>query len=198
MPDSEALKQKILRLTREYSHQVHGSFRPAEDPDRKPWQQGNPIPYAGRVFTEDEVEAAVSATLDFWLTLGTEGEAFQNELAAFLGVRACLAVNSGSSANLLALSALTSPLLPSERRLLPGDEVITCAAGFPTTVTPILQNGCIPVFLDNDPVTGNLRVDQLEQAYVPGRRIMREIYSGRASWALSRQARTLSNRGYGV
>lgn len=166
LPD---LKAQILSLTRDYARQAHASHRPAVDPARTPWTEGSPIPYAGRVFTEDEVEAAVSATLDFWLTLGAEGEAFQNELAAFLGVRACLAVNSGSSANLLALSALTSPLLPSDRRLRPGDEVITCAAGFPTTVTPILQNGCIPVFLDNDPVTGNLRVDQLEQAYVPGR-----------------------------
>ena len=166
LPD---LKAQILSLTRDYARQAHASHRPADDPARIPWAEGSPIPYAGRVFTEDEVEAAVSATLDFWLTLGPEGEAFQKELAAFMGVRACLAVNSGSSANLLALSALTSPLLPSERRLRPGDEVITCAAGFPTTVTPILQNGCIPVFLDNDPVTGNLRVDQLEQAYVPGR-----------------------------
>jgi hypothetical protein len=166
---AEVHRALALANTRQFSRLRHGAFRPAADPARTPWLEGSPIPYAGRVFTEDEVEAAVTATLDFWLTLGTEGEAFQNELAAFMGVRACLAVNSGSSANLLALSALTSPLLPSERRLLPGDEVITCAAGFPTTVTPILQNGCIPVFLDNDPVTGNLRADQLEQAYVPGR-----------------------------
>jgi CDP-6-deoxy-D-xylo-4-hexulose-3-dehydrase len=163
------LKAEILRLTREYSRYVHGGFRPAADPLRAEDDQDGPIPYAGRVFTDEEVAAAVSATLDFWLTLGPEGEAFQHELAAFLGVRACLAVNSGSSANLLALSALTSPLLPEERRLQPGDEVITCAAGFPTTVTPILQNGCIPVFIDNDPLTGNLRGDQLELAYVPGK-----------------------------
>ena len=162
------LKAEILALTRRYALSAHRAFRPAADPLR-PAYSGGSIPYAGRVFTEDEVEAAVSSTLDFWLTLGPEGEAFQNELAAFMGVRACLAVNSGSSANLVALSALTSSLLPAERRLLPGDEVITCAAGFPTTVTPILQNGCVPVFIDNDPVTGNLRVDQLEAAYVPGR-----------------------------
>jgi len=161
------LKAQILALTREYSRQVHSGFRPGTDPERPTYKEEDGIPYAGRVFTEDEVEAAVSSTLDFWLTLGSEGEAFQNELAAFLGVRACLAVNSGSSANLLALSALTSPLLPAERRLWPGDEVITCAAGFPTTVTPILQNNCVPVFVDNDPVTSNLRVDQLESAYAP-------------------------------
>ena len=166
----DVLKAEILSLTRRYARSAHRAFRPGGDPLRPPFdpQQGL-IPYAGRVFTEDEVEAAVGSTLDFWLTLGSEGEAFQAELAAFLGVRACLAVNSGSSANLLALAALTSPLLPAERRLQPGDEVITCAAGFPTTVTPILQNGCVPVFVDNDPITGNLRVDQLEMAYVPGR-----------------------------
>ena len=151
MSEPRVLKEEILRLTREYSRLVHNGFRPAGDPLRPADPEGAPIPYAGRVFTEDEVAAAVSATLDFWLTLGPEGEAFQRELADFLGVRACLAVNSGSSANLLALSALTSPLLPAEKRLQPGDEVITCAAGFPTTVTPILQNGCIPVFIDNDP-----------------------------------------------
>ena len=117
LPD---LKAQILSLTRDYARQAHASHRPASDATRTAWAEGTPIPYAGRVFTEDEVEAAVSATLDFWLTLGAEGEAFQNELASFLGVRACLAVNSGSSANLLALSALTSPLLPSDRRLRPG------------------------------------------------------------------------------
>jgi CDP-6-deoxy-D-xylo-4-hexulose-3-dehydrase len=165
-----SLRAEILSLTRRYARIAHRGFRPGDDPQRPPFDPGNGvIPYAGRVFTEDEVEAAVGSTLDFWLTLGQEGEAFQQELAAFLGVRACLAVNSGSSANLLALSALTSPLLPAARRLQPGDEVITCAAGFPTTVTPILQNGCVPVFVDNDPTTGNLRVDQLEAAFSPGR-----------------------------
>ncbi len=164
------LKAEILTLTRLYARSAHRAFRPGADPLRPAFDtQNGSIPYAGRVFTEDEVEVAVGSTLDFWLTLGTEGEAFQNELAAFLGVRACLAVNSGSSANLLALSALKSHLLPVDRRLNAGDEVITCAAGFPTTVTPILQNGCVPVFIDNDPITGNLRSDQLEAAYVPGK-----------------------------
>ena len=104
MSDPAALRQEILRLTREYSRQVHAPFRPATDPERLPWQSGSTIPYAGRVFTEDEVEAAVASTLDFWLTLGKEGEAFQQELAAFLGVRHSLLVNSGSSANLIAIS----------------------------------------------------------------------------------------------
>jgi len=169
MSDPQALKQEILRLTREYSRQVHGNFRPAADPERQPWQPGTTIPYAGRVFTEDEVEAAVGSTLDFWLTLGTEGEAFQKELAAFLGVRHSLLVNSGSSANLVAISALTSAKLPEARRIKPGDEVITVAAGFPTTVAPIVQVGAVPVFIDADPITGNARCDQLEAAYSAGK-----------------------------
>ena len=169
MSDLQDLKQEILRLTREYSRQVHGSFRPASDPERTAWQPGTTIPYAGRVFAEDEVEAAVSSTLDFWLTLGTEGEALQKELAAFLGVRHSLLVNSGSSANLVAISALTSAKLPEVRRIKPGDEVITVAAGFPTTVAPIVQVGAVPVFIDADPITGNARCDQLEAAFNPGR-----------------------------
>lgn len=169
MNDPRALKKEILRLTREYSRQVHGTFRPAADPERKPWLEGSNIPYAGRVFTENEVEAAVSSTLDFWLTLGSEGEAFQQELAGFLGVRHSLLVNSGSSANLVAISALTSAKLPDERRIKVGDEVITVAAGFPTTVAPIVQVGAIPVFIDADPLTGNACCDQLEEAYVPSK-----------------------------
>jgi len=163
------LKRQILALTREYSRLVHGSFRPAADPERSPWLEGNPIPYAGRVFGEEEVEAAVSTTLDFWLTLGTEGASMESELASFLGVRHSLLVNSGSSANLVAISALTSAKLPEERRLKPGDEVITVAAGFPTTVAPIVQVGAVPVFIDADPLTGNARCDQLETAYRPGK-----------------------------
>ena len=170
MPSTpEQLKAQILALTREYSRQVHAGFRPAADPDRKPWQEGTTIPYAGRVFTEYEVEAAVSCTLDFWLTLGKEGDAFQKELAAFLGVRHSLLANSGSSANLIAISALTSPKLPEGRRIKPGDEVITVAAGFPTTVAPIVQVGAVPLFIDADPITGNARCDQLEAAYSPGK-----------------------------
>ena len=169
MNDPASLRREILRLTREYSLQVHAGFRPAADPYRAPWQQGTTIPYAGRVFTEDEVEAAVSSTLDFWLTMGKEGEAFQQELAAFMGVRHSLLVNSGSSANLIAISALTSFKLPEARRIKPGDEVITVAAGFPTTVAPIVQVGAVPVFIDADTITGNARCDQLELAYSPGK-----------------------------
>lgn len=166
------LKAEILRLSREYSTLMHGANRPGyEGAERPPaFAAGtNTVPYAGRVFTEDEVEAAIGSTLDFWLTLGKEGEAFEKELAEFLGVRHCLAVNSGSSANLVAFSALTSHKLPDRKRVKIGDEVITCAAGFPTTVTPIVQYGAVPVFVDNDPVTGNLRVEQLEAVYKPGK-----------------------------
>jgi CDP-6-deoxy-D-xylo-4-hexulose-3-dehydrase len=163
------LKVQILSLTRDYARQIHAAYRPAADPARTPWQEGSPIPYAGRVFTEDEVEAAVSATLDFWLTLGSEGAAMEQELADFMGVRHSLLVNSGSSANLVAISALTSAKLPEARRLKPGDEVITVAAGFPTTVAPIVQVGAVPVFIDADPITGNARCDQLEAAYSPGK-----------------------------
>jgi len=164
------LKEEILRLTREYSKLAHAAQRPGADTFRAPFIPGETtVPYAGRVFTEDEVEAAVGSTLDFWLTLGPEGEAFEKELAAFLGVKYSLLVNSGSSANLVALSALTTHKLPAHKRIQPGDEVITVAAGFPTTVAPILQNGAIPVFVDNDPATGNIRADQLEAAFRQGK-----------------------------
>jgi CDP-6-deoxy-D-xylo-4-hexulose-3-dehydrase len=173
MNTPEELRKEILRLTREYSARVHGAQRPGyEDGDhgRPAFVPGETtVPYAGRVFTEDEVEAGVGSMLDFWLTLGKEGDVFEERLAKFLGVKRSLLVNSGSSANLLAISALTSHKLPDERRLLPGDEVITCAAGFPTTVAPIIQNCAVPVFLDNHPVTGNAELTDLEAAYVPGK-----------------------------
>lgn len=163
------LRAKILRLVRDYAAQRHAGFALPDVGGSSTFTPGvSPMPYAGRVFDADEVEAGVAALLDFWLTLGPEGEAFERELAAMLGVRNSILVNSGSSANLVAFSALTSPKL-GDRRLKPGDEVITVAAGFPTTVAPIVQNGCVPVFIDNDPITLNARVDQLDDAYVPGK-----------------------------
>jgi CDP-6-deoxy-D-xylo-4-hexulose-3-dehydrase len=166
------LKAEILRLAKDFSRLAHTANRPGyETPgevQRPPFVPGQTtVPYAGRVFDEDEVAAAVAATLDFWLTLGKEGEAFEEGLAAFLGVKKSILCNSGSSANLLAVSALSSPKLGS-RRLKPGDEIITVAAGFPTTVAPILQNGFVPVFIDNDPATLNGKVEQLEEAFRPG------------------------------
>ncbi|HAO79377.1 MAG TPA: lipopolysaccharide biosynthesis protein RfbH [Verrucomicrobia subdivision 3 bacterium] len=166
---AEVHKALALRNSRAFSDLAHRANLPASDPLHAPFIPGQTIvPYAGRVFTEDEVEAAVSATLDFWLTLGPEGDAFENELAALLGVKKSILVNSGSSANLVAMAALTSQKL-GDRQLRPGDEVITSAAGFPTTVAPILQNGCVPVFIDNDPSTLNGRTDQLEAAFAPGK-----------------------------
>jgi CDP-6-deoxy-D-xylo-4-hexulose-3-dehydrase len=169
MSSPAELKAQILRLTREYSRLTHTAQRPGDDSAHAPWAPGQTIPYAGRVFDENEVEAAVGATLDFWLTLGPEGEAFEKELAALLGVKHSLLVNSGSSANLVAFATLTTHKLPAHKRIQPGDEVITVAAGFPTTVSPIIQLGAIPVFLDNDPASGNIRAEQLESAYVPGK-----------------------------
>ena len=165
----ERLRSEILRLTREYSRSVHGANRPGDDPLREPWSPGQSTPYAGRVFTEDEVEAAVASVLEFWLTLGPEGGAFEEELASFLGVKHSLLVNSGSSANLIALSALTSSKLPDHRRIKQGDEVITVNAGFPTTVAPILQVGAVPVFIDANPLTGNADCSMLGAAYSPGK-----------------------------
>jgi CDP-6-deoxy-D-xylo-4-hexulose-3-dehydrase len=129
------------------------------------------IPFAGRVYDEREILALVDSSLDFWLTLGKEGAALERELASYVGVRYCLLTNSGSSANLLAVSALTSPML-GDRRLKPGDEVITVAAGFPTTVNPIIQNQCVPVFLDIDLQTANIDVSRLEEALSPRTRAL--------------------------
>jgi CDP-6-deoxy-D-xylo-4-hexulose-3-dehydrase len=165
----EQLKAEILRLTREYSEQMHRANRPGADEAMAFVPGQTTVPYAGRVFNADEVEAAVGSTLDFWLTLGPEGAAFEAELAALLGVKHSLLVNSGSSANLVAFTALTTHKLPAHKRIQPGDEVITVAAGFPTTVAPIIQCGAVPVFIDNDPATGNVRVAQLETAFSAGK-----------------------------
>jgi CDP-4-dehydro-6-deoxyglucose reductase, E1 len=121
------------------------------------------VPYAGRVFDEKEMIALVDASLDFWLTTGRYAEKFEKDLAEFLGMKYCLLTNSGSSANLLAVSALTSPKL-GEKILKPGDEVITSACGFPTTLNPIIQNNLIPVFVDVEPGTYNIQVDEIENA----------------------------------
>ncbi|MES2308283.1 MAG: lipopolysaccharide biosynthesis protein RfbH [Verrucomicrobiota bacterium] len=166
---SKFLRSLILWATRHYSQLNHQGQLPGWNA-QLPFEPGKTtVPYAGRVFESEEVEVAVASTLDFWLTLGVEGEAFEKELGAFLGVKRTLLTNSGSSANLLAISSLTSIKLPAEKRLRPGDEIITCAAGFPTTVAPILQNGLVPVFVDNNPLTGNIDVRDLEEAYRPGK-----------------------------
>jgi len=122
-----------------------------------------PVPVSGRVFDEEEIQYLVDSSLDFWLTTGRFADQFEREFAKLIGVREAILVNSGSSANLLAVSALTSEKL-GDRSLMPGDEVITVAAGFPTTVNPIIQNGLVPVFIDVDIPTFNADVSQLEAA----------------------------------
>ncbi len=152
--DSE-LRDKAMAAAVEYyrfKHQTDKAFEP-----------GDRIPYAGRVFDEREITALIDSSLDFWLTTGRYAEKFELEFAQFLGVQHCSLTNSGSSANLLAFMALTSPKL-GERRIKPGDEVITVAAGFPTTVAPIIQYGAVPVFVDVTFPTYNIDVTQLEPA----------------------------------
>ncbi|TKC17135.1 lipopolysaccharide biosynthesis protein RfbH [Robertmurraya kyonggiensis] len=121
------------------------------------------LSYAGKIYDKDEMIALTDASLDFWLTAGRFYKEFEKSFAKYLGVRYALLTTSGSSANLLAVSSLTSPKL-GDKRLKRGDEVITVAAGFPTTVTPIVQNGLIPVFVDVDLATYNISADQIEQA----------------------------------
>jgi CDP-6-deoxy-D-xylo-4-hexulose-3-dehydrase len=136
----------------------------AEAWPEKPFRPGvDPVPVSGKVFDADDVKHLVDASLDFWLTAGRYARQFESEFARLFGLRSALLVNSGSSANLVALTALTSPKL-GEKRLKPGDEVITVAAGFPTTVNPIIQNGCVPVFVGVHLPTYNADVSQLEAA----------------------------------
>lgn len=130
----------------------------------KPFAPGDRIPYAGRVFDDKEIAALIDSSLDFWLTTGRYAERFEKEFSQFLGVKHCSLTNSGSSANLLAFMALASPKL-GDRRIKKGDEVITVAAGFPTTVSPIIHYGAVPVFVDVSLPTYNIDCSQLEMAY---------------------------------
>ena len=147
-------RAEILSLVREYCNTYH---------QKKPWKEGDRIAYASRVYDHNEMVNLTDSALEFWLTSGRYTDQFEKEFAAYLGVRYCSLVNSGSSANLLAFMTLTSPLL-GERAVRRGDEVITVAAGFPTTVTPILQFGAVPVFLDVTIPQYNIDVTQLEAA----------------------------------
>jgi len=155
MPDFKQLRKEIIAKTIEY-HQAR--FAPAEFIPGK-----SKVNYAGRVFDQQELVNAVEASLDFWLTEGRFSEEFAEKIADFLGVKNVLLTNSGSSANLLAFSALTSDKL-GEKRLKPGDEVISVAAGFPATVTPIIQYGLVPVFVDVDINTYNINIEQAKNA----------------------------------
>ncbi|MBE0651543.1 MAG: lipopolysaccharide biosynthesis protein RfbH [Bacteroidales bacterium] len=156
--NSNELRQQILTLTKEYYKEKFGT---------KTFESGkHRVNYAGRVFDEKEIMNAVDASLDFWLTEGRFSEEFSEKIADFLGMEHVLLTNSGSSANLLAFSALTSEKL-GDRQLKPGDEVISVAAGFPATVTPIIQNGLVPVFVDVDIPTYNIDVEMMRKAITP-------------------------------
>lgn len=148
-------KAQILQMVDDYCKKYHNQ--------QKPFQEGDRIPYASRVYDSQEMMNLVDSALEFWLTAGRYAEQFEKNFAKYLGVRFCSLVNSGSSANLLAFMALTSPLL-GERRILPGDEVITVAAGFPTTVSPMIQYGAVPVFVDVTIPQYNIDVTKLEAA----------------------------------
>ena len=155
---AEELRAEILAKTAEYYKLVHGPKQSAEFVPGK-----SRVNYAGRVFDEKEMTNLVDSALEFWLTYGHWSKEFEQGLAKYLGVRFALLVNSGSSANLLAFMTLTSPLL-GDRQVKRGDEVITVAAGFPTTIAPIVQYGAVPVFVDMELETGNIDVSQLEAA----------------------------------
>ena len=154
--ESEA-KSEILGLVKEYCETYH---------NQKVWSEGDRISYASRVYDSNEMVNLVDSSLEFWLTSGRFTDEFEREFAKYLGVPYCSVVNSGSSANLLAFMTLTSPLL-GERAVRRGDEVITVAAGFPTTVTPIIQYGAVPVFVDVTIPQYNIDVTMLEKALSP-------------------------------
>ena len=158
MSNADQIRDQILSLA--------GDYWAARWPNR-PFVPGEtPVPVSGKVFDGEEIRFLLDASLDFWLTTGRFAEQFQRDFARWMGVRHCFLVNSGSSANLVALSALTSYKL-GDRALKPGDEVITCAAGFPTTVNPIIQNRLVPVFLDAHIPTYNMDASRLEEALSP-------------------------------
>ncbi len=148
-------QNEILKLVREYVEECSA--------DKIAYKKGDRIPYAARVYDSEEVCNLVDSALEFWLTSGRYTERFETEFAKYLNVKYCSLVNSGSSANLLAFMTLTSPLL-KERAVLRGDEVITVAAGFPTTVTPMIQYGAVPVFVDVTIPQYNIDTDMLERA----------------------------------
>lgn len=148
-------RQDILDIVSSYCDIYH---------KKTPYKSGDKISYAGRVYDREEMVNLVNSSLEFWLTAGHYTEEFEQKFAEYIGVKYCSVVNSGSSANLLAFMALTSPEL-GDRRIKRGDEVITVAAGFPTTITPILQYGAVPVFVDITIPQYNIDVTKLEDAY---------------------------------
>ncbi|MBR4050188.1 MAG: lipopolysaccharide biosynthesis protein RfbH [Clostridia bacterium] len=155
MKDEKTAREEILKAVADYCDAYHNN--------KKPFEEGQRIPYASRVYDSCEMVNLVDSALEFWLTAGRYTSQFEKGLAKYLGVRFCALVNSGSSANLLAFMTLTSPLL-GERAVKRGDEVITVAAGFPTTVTPVIQFGAVPVFVDVTIPQYNIDVTKLEEA----------------------------------
>ena len=153
----DKLRQEILEKVKQYYQEYHQPKNEAFTPGK------DLISFAGRIYDEEEMMNLVDASLDFWLTTGRYAEKFEKEFAKYMQNRYCLLTTSGSSANLLALTALTSPLL-GEKRLKRGDEVITVAAGFPTTVNPIIQNGLVPVFVDVELGTYNIKIEEMKKA----------------------------------
>lgn len=149
-------REEILAMVKEYCNNYHNQ--------KKVFEEGDRINYASRVYDAKEMENLVDSALDFWLTAGRYADQFEKEFAKYLKVKYVSLVNSGSSANLLAFMALTSPLL-KERQIRPGDEVITVACGFPTTVTPVIQYGAVPVFVDVTIPQYNIDIEMLEKAY---------------------------------
>ena len=155
MNEAKAREEK-LAMVKEYCNNYHNQ--------KKVFEEGDRINYASRVYDAKEMENLVDSALDFWLTAGRYADQFEKEFAKYLKVKYVSLVNSGSSANLLAFMALTSPLL-KERQIRPGDEVITVACGFPTTVTPMIQYGAVPVFVDVTIPQYNIDIEMLEKAY---------------------------------
>ena len=156
--NEEEARKEIKELVKDYYHQFKEK--------KNSFKEGDRIPYASRVYDENEMMALTDATLDFWLTTGRFANQFEKEFSKYMGVKYAHLVNSGSSANLIAFSVLTAPEL-GERRIKKGDEVITVACGFPTTINPIIQYGAIPVFVDVTIPQYNIDVTQLEKAYSP-------------------------------
>ncbi len=155
MKNEKQAREEILKAVADYCENYHNN--------KKPFEEGQRIAYASRVYDSSEMVNLVDSALEFWLTAGRYAEQFEKSLAKYLGVRFCALVNSGSSANLLAFMTLTSPLL-GDRAVKRGDEVITVAAGFPTTVTPVIQFGAVPVFVDVTVPQYNIDVTRLEAA----------------------------------
>ena len=155
---TQSLRQEIAALVKEYATLQYAD---------KPFEAGKTVvPPSGKVIGETELQYMVEASLDGWLTTGRFNDQFEKELAEFIGIKHLITVNSGSSANLVAFSTLTSPKL-GNRAIQKGDEVIGVAAGFPTTVNPIVQFGAVPVFVDVDLTTHNVNADLIEAAITP-------------------------------